>query len=426
MRCAAGISRDQTMGWGVETECSLAAAWSEELQALVQAGLVSSPVAVDGLADEPRFPAYVCRAAARPDVSDDDIPASGFGVDPDDALARLKAAGECLETLCGLAVPSVDAGADPDPETTGAVVRELTGLNKDTLDRVLPSLARIPARNPVTGATATLPAQLVSLSARHSAEPQLLPERTSGGLAFGRIGTGRALVSAILEQVERDAAAAAFAQPRRLRRLAELPRPAAALAGRIEDCGLALHVFDITSDLGIPTIACLAVDDSGRGPFLTASAAARLDYATALEKALLEAVQGRSAFRAWEDQIRARDIERPDDIRGGLDRIAWWWDAPARRADLAFYLDRASRLSRVDPTAQLGPNDVFAALRRHGLDLWIADLTLPEIRAAGYETVKAIIPGLHRLHMSEAAAQAVSRHHGILQPDPGAPPHPMA
>ncbi len=409
------------------------------LQSLCKSGLVTVPQDVPCLEDEPFFPSYI--VYAQDDDRDEDPsensgePLSGFGIARGASLAQLKAAGECLESICSLYYkPSEDDRRDLRSKQRSATAGRFRDAfcgafaeyEQSRLD-LFEAAEQWPVRNPRTLETSACPAQLISLSPDYQSEPQLLPERTSAGLAAGVIGTQRALCGAILEQIERDAVAAAFSDPQRLRPFRRIPDAMVELMTYVETKDLKLLMFDITSDLPVPAVLCLALDDTGRGPFLSAGAAASLSVEAAMEKAVLESVQSRSVLRGFAADILALGITDKHAILDGLGRVAYWWST-TRRIELDAYLARANKSP--SDGAEITPipscEALLDALAARKFDVWVADITLPSVRTAGFEVVRALVPGLHRLAYSENNREDYSRHYGFFARNSDPPPHPIA
>jgi len=405
------------------------------VQSLCNAGLVTVPQEVPHLEDEPCFPSYIAYAVeadGRHEQTDGE-PLSGFGIARTDSLAQLKAAAECLEGICAR-----DYRPDDRERRDIGTRQPAAGRFRHAFSAMFPAGERgtadlfdateqWPVRNALTRETSACPAQLISLSPDYLTEPQLLAERTSAGLAAGVTGTQRALSGALLEQIERDAVAAAFADPERLRPFHHIPDVIVELMTYVEDRDLRLLVFDITSDLAVPTALCLAIDDTGRGPFLSAGASAAFSVEAAMEKAVLESVQSRSVLRGFVDDITGLGITDKNSIADGLGRVAYWWSGE-RRAELDAYLGRAgkssSHASEIAPLASC--DALLATLAARDFEVWVADITLPAVRAAGFEVVRALVPGLHRLPYAEKNREDYSRHYGYFTSDNDLPPHPIA
>ena len=144
---------------------------------------------------------------------------------------------------------------------------------------------------------------------------------STNGLASGNTRT-EALCHALCEVVERDAMALALARsevrpvvseilsemglsggaptqndaPRLA--LRGLPRAAAALVRKLHGAGLEVHLLNLTSSSGIPTIGCTVVDPQGPPTILNAHSGCGThpDARVALSRALTEAAQTRVTF----------------------------------------------------------------------------------------------------------------------------------
>ena len=58
-------------------------------------------------------------------------------------------------------------------------------------------------------------------------------------------------------------------------------------------------------------------------------------------------------------------------------------------------------------------------------NIFIADITIPQIKTNGFEVVKVIIPELHPLYLDEEAKALYSVHHGEIKEDKTLKPHPF-
>ena len=57
--------------------------------------------------------------------------------------------------------------------------------------------------------------------------------------------------------------------------------------------------------------------------------------------------------------------------------------------------------------------------------MFVADITLPEIKEKGFEVLKVIIPELHPLYLDERAKALYSVHYGSIKDNPDLKPHPL-
>jgi ribosomal protein S12 methylthiotransferase accessory factor len=204
-----------------------------------------------------------------------------------------------------------------------------------------------------------------------------------------------ALVNAVCEVVERDALVLTW-----LQRLA-LPRIAGPLPGAVADAvaragagDIETHLFDATTDLGIPTVYAVDVTRASRGFSTAVACATDLDAGRAAMKVLREAASGRIALSATR-----RRAERVEDFTAVWEG-AVYMGRPERRGAFAFLLDStASRPftaipSVATPTAAGDLAVVVGRLAAAGYEAVAVDLTTDEALRAGLRVVKVIVPGL--------------------------------
>jgi YcaO-like protein with predicted kinase domain len=239
---------------------------------------------------------------------------------------------------------------------------------------------------------------------------------TTNGLASGNHPL-EAISHAICEAVERDATAIWLGSPEELVRQTRVdltsiddPLCREALA-RFDQAGVAVAVWEITSNIGIPAFFCGITDRAG-DPFRrlhsAGGAGCHPARGIALLRALTEAAQSRltiisgsrdDVFREDYDEVRnqrtleqtrlvvAEEQETPRSFRDAPD-----WDGETFAADVAWELDR---------------------LRERGFERVIAvDLTKPEFRLP---VVRVVIPGLEgptQLSTYLPGARALARRRG--------------
>ncbi|MCP5114192.1 MAG: hypothetical protein GY953_25455 [bacterium] len=64
-------------------------------------------------------------------------------------------------------------------------------------------------------------------------------------------------------------------------------------------------------------------------------------------------------------------------------------------------------------------------LRERGYHVFVADMTLPQVREKGFEVLKVVVPELHPTYLDERAKALYSVHHGEIEDNPALAPHPM-
>lgn len=228
--------------------------------------------------------------------------------------------------------------------------------------------------------------------------------QTSSGLASGT-DLLEATVQALLERIERDAEALWQLRPATARRATRLDAATVDqlarrdLVARIAAAGLRCAVWNLTSDLGVPTFRCLLVEPAPERAAPIAAAVGtgcHLERGPALWRALAEAVQMRLLqITAAREDLESGDYLLPDPRRTA--RLEALMAEPAMSSfaalpamphagfatDLAFLLERLAA----------------AGLRPIAVDLTNPELTIPVVRV--------VVPGLEE--MPHAGVQAIGR-----------------
>lgn len=175
-------------------------------------------------------------------------------------------------------------------------------------------------RDVVTGACVWMPREAICLD-RTNPTPRFW--QSSDGLASGNSDT-EAILHGLLERIERDADRLWRLLPR-VRRLACAIDPAGIddpvvteLTGRIRDAGLDLRLFDITSDLAIPTYAAVLANEGLAEKKQPLFHDATIGYGThplasrAMIRALTEVAQSRLTYISGaRDDLFAESFIRP-------------------------------------------------------------------------------------------------------------------
>ncbi|HWO21314.1 MAG TPA: YcaO-like family protein [Kofleriaceae bacterium] len=219
---------------------------------------------------------------------------------------------------------------------------------------------------------------------------------TSTGLASGNDRT-EAVLHGLYEVIERDAVALwraagpARAQATRVDLATVDDADCRDLLARFDRAGIAVGVWDVSSEIGLPVFVARIVDrdrDPGRAAYVSAGQGCHRARAIALARALTEAAQGRLTV-----------------ISGAREDIApaFYEQRAPQQAALLAELDRPGAATRSFAAAPDGQSErfdedlaaVLAALRAAGLGQAVAvDLTRPEL---GLPVVRVVVPGLESM-----------------------------
>ena len=215
--------------------------------------------------------------------------------------------------------------------------------------------------------------------------------RSSNGLAAGQ-STAAAQLHGLCEVIERDAEWLwrASDDSRRLDLRDIHDADCEVLLDAITAAGLYTAVWDVTSDLGIPTYGCVILQSPHSGALRSVGPhdgfACHPDPARALRGALLEAIQKRLTYISGSrDDVSRSEMHRANDPVL-IDAV--WRQVSAEAPDVRIS-DRSS-LTTGDTTRDL--QIVCHALRSRGVEQIIAlDLSRSEL---GVPVWKVIVPGM--------------------------------
>jgi ribosomal protein S12 methylthiotransferase accessory factor len=254
----------------------------------------------------------------------------------------------------------------------------------------------IPGGEPVL-----VPAQLVYLSDAYGPEPARIASSTSNGLAC-HATFEQAMLSGLLELVERDAFLIVWSNRLSLPRFSwdgdeELaPFEATYLA----PTGLRYAAVDLSCFWDVPTALGVVRSDEEATGALGVGASAAPTIQAAVRKALDEACR----VQAWASDLLAREPGRefaPDgsDVHDFDDHVHYYADRG--RASVADFLDASAEtrsVAEVEPLAGGSPAALVDALaeRLHarGSSAYCADVTAPDVAAAGLTVARVVAPGL--------------------------------
>ncbi len=283
-------------------------------------------------------------------------------------------------------------------------------------------LGWVPGQNLVTDRSVLVPAQLSLLAYTAASFEDRVHGNTNKGLAAGRT-KDHCLVHGICELIEAEALLVHF--------LNRSPVPELDLAGTghgridrvnhaIRSEGGRLRVWDFGTDLGVPTLLAMIERCEEGQPIATFGMATRPDPAQALEKAVLEALQG-TCWLTGELLETARNLTSVPSPSWAFTRGRAKSLGGSKRylAELEWLLDRESRRPFHDYALShtCSPNDPAAQRQRlvktlaaNGLEPIAVELSTPDVRAStGLQVWRSVVPGLHPFSIGALQARASDR-----------------
>jgi ribosomal protein S12 methylthiotransferase accessory factor len=248
----------------------------------------------------------------------------------------------------------------------------------------------------------------------------------SNGLAAGRTWHEAAL-RALCEVIERDAFLFTWltTRPAPLLNLTDTGDAVARIARHYAEHSVTITAHDLTTTTGVPVVMARAHDERGQPPVDLIGLGCDLDPCRAVERAVLEVAQGRRA--RWDELAT---VGAPQSVRIPSDHARWYALAD-HSAAFAFLGAQPGPLPAPVGKAGDGADVLLAAvvalLARAGHEAIIADLTTPDIRAAGMSVVRALVTGLLPIHFGAGQERLGStRLADFAIADLHRAPHPLA
>lgn len=248
--------------------------------------------------------------------------------------------------------------------------------------------------------------QFIPTAAVFYSYDELLSETSNGVAAHS--SWRRAAVRGALEAIERDAFMLHWlhrSTPPRIRSEL-LSADAATMAAEIAGRGYAVHLRELTTDLGIPVALALGVCPDGTRPALLVGGGADFDLESAVTRALAEVFAASLSVAAdWKPGplLAPSDVTSLDAHHRAYSHPAWlpaaaflWSDGEPHPAPAA--CAAPPQTENAEELLQW----LVGHLHARGHELLVADLTSPDVVATGLHVVRAVIPGLIPLAVGHA------------------------
>ena len=345
----------------------------------------------------------------------------GIGVTP--TAAKIAALGELVESYCAsyIAPGAVTVGSYDQLKRHHELLEpeRLTLFSQRQYAESgfpFPRFTRDTVVGWVTGFSLTrgrallVPACCVHMPYRPGPGEALIAPTLSTGLAAGG-SLAQAIASGLYECFERDAFTLFWMNQPPVRRI-ELRRASGAhpvaqlFVERLAAPGYHYQIFDVTSDLGVPTIYALLTHDTAQGPVYVVGAASRLDGAEAVLKAVMEAVQGvpyvlhliasDPMWRPTPDFKNVESFAHTARLYTVAPELAPHLLGVAQRVSADIALPELPSWENPSPTAAI--DAMVARLRARDYEAVVVDLTTPDIAALSVSAVRVLVPELQPLH----------------------------
>lgn len=400
---------------------------------LLGVGLSEETKLVPFFTDEPKFHSYLTlpnKSAENKYFTEETF---GQGFDSNLERAKIKSIGELLERIC-LYNPTHKLISKKysrqenflRPSSLFCYSEEQISDRQEQMEILDNGTYKwIKSKNLTTEKEIYIPAQTIYISSLFKNEPILRKEQISTGGAFGLVGEGRAFKSGFLEVIERDGVIAFYLKNLQGRKIKNFPKRIEKLINYLKRYNLETYIFNATTDLEIPTSFALVLDRTGIGDAVNVGSKADLNFINAIEGSVMEAIQCRRLVRGINPPKYISNGNVEEDIRSLEDRFAYWSDKE-RLNDLGYMVEEKPTMDYLNiPNKTISLENAVNNLKKREYNIIITDITLPELKEKGFETLKVTIPELHPLYLDEKAKALFSVHHGEIKDNKQLKPHPV-
>jgi thiazole/oxazole-forming peptide maturase SagD family component len=404
------------------------------LQSLMKIDLFNNLESMPIITDEPKIPGYLCfpnQLTREEYCVKEDTYGQGFDRNPE--LAKVKSIAEFLERLM-LYNPSrklLKGKYKPntkkvDPGIFCCYSEEQIENREEFLEKIKEQNYKwFPVKDLLNKKVVNIPAQMVFLSDDLNLEFPIRRERISTGAAFGRRGKEQALKNGLLEVIERDSCISKYLKREPLTELKNFDKEINGLIDYLRRYRLETHVFDMTSDLKVPTTMTVTLDYTGIGDAINIGTKSSLDFKDSIIGSILESIQRRNQGRIFRELNKNEKYPNEDEIFSMYDRCRYW-EHIDRIKDLDWWIrgskKRDYKKSKQDKTNLV---EIIKTLKNKKYNLFIADIGNRKIKSNGFEVLKVIIPELHPLYLDERAKMLYSEHYKEIKEDLKLKPHPF-
>jgi ribosomal protein S12 methylthiotransferase accessory factor len=232
----------------------------------------------------------------------------------------------------------------------------------------------------------------------------------STGLAC-HMSPAEAALSGVCEVIERDAITLmwqAMISPPQIR-IETLSDANYDLVERYERAHGKVTMFDITTDVGVPTVLSVVRYASAEQPAMVVAASTSLEPEEAARKSLEELAH----TRRYSQQINLKlprlavDVPNHENVTGQISHLNFWCDH--QNMHYAGFLFSSKQRLDFNQLPNLATGDarrdfemIARAIEATGHRVLLVDVTTPDVRELGFAVMRAIVPGYHPLALGFA------------------------
>ncbi|WP_181159597.1 YcaO-like family protein [Clostridium perfringens] len=227
----------------------------------------------------------------------------------------------------------------------------------------------------------------------------LITPYISTGLA-ANVDYESAVLSGIYEIIERDAFSISW--------LKKIPPIQLSMEQQIVTTDkLKCRSYELTLDIEIPTVVCIAEGEINGKNVLSVGAASRYKLSDAIKKAHIEAIQGRQYVYDLTEYFNKVKLEKGFENIDTFQKHAMFYTKfPELKKEVRYLLDedsikfRKKKIRKEQEFKSLKDklSHIVKLINNCGYKIYVKDITPSDLQRFNISVVRVIIPGLHGLH----------------------------
>ena len=252
-----------------------------------------------------------------------------------------------------------------------------------------------PMKDLTTGAEVYVPAQLIYMP--FLKDQNIIAPNVSTGLAAHN-NIYDAILNGLYEVIERDSFVLTWYQMLQLERIAINEDICSFINGMIRT-EVEIHLFDMTTDLKIPSVLVLGFFENEQGRKFAIGSATRWTYGEAIKKAVTELIQSIIGSRVTEKFMDNKKYSRFSDITTFEDH-GWYYMSNPETWSIYDYLLSTKKEKKIvfkekdNLTTVEKIKKIVESLANKNYNVCVKDLTTVDFKQLGYHSVKIVVPQL--------------------------------
>ena len=374
--------------------------------------------------DEPKIIQYKCETSDPLFFSDGAMSLTmSAGTDIEEERALMKAVGEGLERFCLCVYRESNLLLSNFKKISKRAVNPLYFSGLSPIQREKGGSLNIGEKSIFRWTLANsifekekkyIPAQLIYVGYKYAFGEPIIRQQISTGSALSSSLEG-ALYGGICEAVERDSFIINY--------LNKLSPPILDLREindedinyllrQFKRYNLEIFLLDITTDIKIPSIMSIIIDRTGIGQAVIVTTKTDFSLKKAIVGAIFEGLQVRLNFRevlnSFDVKIKLESLKKDYTKINTFNNRCLLWSPLEMIDEIKFFLSGEKKIVKKDEFEKNLNNDdkknlIMASniLKENHIDVFWADITIPQVREEGLWAIKAVSPQLQPLYLDE-------------------------